>query len=263
SDAIVVEGNFNAPGQTSQLPNMAVFTVSLSEPSSQAVTVDYATENDRAHGVLVTPLPRGLSPPVAAVTAPGDDNRVFIAEKVATPGNVGRIRIYDRSTGTLQSADSPFLTIPGVNTGNEQGLLGLAFDPNFQTNGYFYVNFTTNTPPSGVLPGAAGVTIVRRYQVSASDPNVADPASGLNIPVFAQPQANHNAGWLECGHDGYLYIATGDGGAANDQGQGHIEPTGNAQFITDTTPSATDPYRHEWLGKILRIDPNGVDDFPD
>src|SRR5438270_741302 len=83
---------------------------------------------------------------------------------------------------------------------------------NFNTNGYFSVNITTNTPPAGVLPGAAGVTIVRRYQVSAGDPNVADPASGLNILVFAQPQANHNAGWLEFGHDGYLYIATGDGG---------------------------------------------------
>src|SRR5262245_42764771 len=185
SDATVTEGNFNAAGETSQFPNAAVFTVTLSEALSEAVTVDYVTEDGTANGIVVTRLASGLSQPIAAVTAPGDDNRIFIAEKVVTgTPSFGRIRIYDRSTGTLQSTDSPFLTIPGVSTANEQGLLGLAFDPNFQTNGYLYVNFTTNTAPDGVINGAAGVTIVRRYQVSASDPNVADPDSGTNILVF-------------------------------------------------------------------------------
>lgn len=260
SDAApVTEGNMAPTGSKDGSINSATFTVSLSAPNAQDVLVNYATSNGTANGVRLVRLASGLSQPIAVTTAPGDDNRIFIAEKVT--GSNGRIRIYNRATGQLQSTATPFLTIPGVSTGNEQGLLGLTFDPNYQTNGYFYVNFTTNTAPAGVISGAAGVTIIRRYQVSAN-PDIADAASATNLMVFAQPQTNHNGGWLEFGPDGFLYIATGDGGAGNDQGTGHIEPTGNGQFITDTVPTAGDPYHHEWLGKILRIDPNGGDDFP-
>ena len=90
---------------------------------------------------------------------------------------------------------------------------------------------------------AGGNTQVRRYTRSAGNPNVADPASGVDVLFIDQPQANHNGGWLGFGPDGFLYIATGDGGGGNDQGPGHTEPGGNAQDITNNL-----------LGKMLRID---------
>ncbi|MFQ5458611.1 MAG: PQQ-dependent sugar dehydrogenase, partial [Myxococcota bacterium] len=107
--------------------------------------------------------------------------------------------------------------------------LGLAFHPAYQTNGFFYVNYTNN----------AGSTVVARYTVlgSPATSNVADPLSALTILTITQPFANHNAGWIGFGpNDGYLYIATGDGGSFCDPGQ-------RAQDITN-----------QRLGKILRID---------
>ena len=123
---------------------------------------------------------------------------------------------------------TPFLTITGVSSGNERGLLGLAFHPNYASNGFFYVNLTN----------AAGNTEIRRYRVSAGDPNVADPASKLLILTFAQPFSNHNGGWIGFGpNDNFLYIASGDGGSSDD-------PQNNAQN------------KNSLLGKILRIDVN-------
>lgn len=162
----------------------------------------------------------GLVDPVA-VAAPDDGSgRLFVVERV------GRIRIIDED-GTL--LPEPFLDItPTVKTDFlEQGLLGLAFDPDFETNGYFYVNYTdwrTN-----------GDTFVVRYTASRDDSNVADPESARVLLTFDQPYVNHNGGTIQFGPDGYLYIATGDGGLAGD-------PFDNAQN------------RRELLGKILRID---------
>lgn len=115
--------------------------------------------------------------------------------------------------------------------GGELGLLGLAFHPQYQTNGYFYVNYTA---------GSAGAprtrsTRVSRFQVSPTDPDKADPASETILLEFPQPFDNHNGGQLAFGPDGYLYIATGDGGSGGD-------PLDNAQNLTSL------------LGKILRID---------
>ncbi len=170
----------------------------------------------------------GLARPVFVTAAPGDRTRLFIVEQ--RTGATGRIRIYDRVGGTLLT--QPFLSINPVSTGSEQGLLGLAFHPDFASNGFFYVNFTD----------AAGTTVVRRYRVSAN-PNVADAASAYPILSIPQPFSNHNGGWLGFGPDGYLYIATGDGGSANDPGN-------RAQDITS-----------QLLGKLLRIDVDR-DDFP-
>ena len=126
-------------------------------------------------------------------------------------------------------------------SGGEQGLLGLAFDPNYATNGKFYVNYTA---PGGAFN--AGITKIVQYQVS-SNPDIADttPTNIKTLLSFDQPQTNHNGGWIgfspRVGDDHNLYIATGDGGAGNDQGTGHIEPGGNAQNKTTL------------LGKMLRI----------
>ena len=155
---------------------------------------------------------------------------MFVVEQ-----HTGRIRILRLADRALEA--TPFLEVTGLSTGNEQGLLGLAFHPDYKVNGFFYVYITD--PTSRVL----------RFQVSA-DPDVADAASESQVLAFSQPQANHNGGWIGFGPDGTFHIATGDGGGANDSGGGHTAGTGNAQDLTDNM-----------LGKILRIDVDG-DDFP-
>lgn len=150
------------------------------------------------------------------------DNRLFIVEQD------GIIWVLDSAGNRLPEA---FLNIdPRVqSTGNEQGLLGLAFHPNYQQNGYFYVYYTRT---------GGGDTRVSRFTVSASNPNVADPNSELILLDVDQPFSNHNGGCLKFSPvDGYLYISLGDGGSAGD-------PQNNGQK------------KNTHLGKILRIDVN-------
>ena len=175
----------------------------------------------------------GLTQPVFVTSPPGDFNRIFIVQQN------GQIRILHLDTGTLNA--TPFLTVSNIVSGGEQGLLGLAFDPNYATNGKFYLNYTA---PGGAFN--AGITKIVQYQVS-SNPDIADttPTNIKTLLSFDQPQTNHNGGWIgfspRVGDDHNLYIATGDGGNANDQGLGHIEPGGNAQNKTTL------------LGKMLRV----------
>jgi glucose/arabinose dehydrogenase len=107
----------------------------------------------------------------------------------------------------------------------ERGLLGLAFHPRYPENGFFFVDYTN----------LSGDTVIARYRVSAGNPNIADPSSGVTLLTIPQPFSNHNGGQLAFGPDGYLYIGMGDGGSAND-------PMCNAQRDESL------------LGKILRID---------
>lgn len=177
----------------------------------------------------------GLTNPVFVTHAPGDTSRVFIVEQRS--GSTGRIRVLQLATNTLLA--TPFLSVTGVTTGSEQGLLGLAFHPNYQNNGLFYVNYTTSGG------GAAGKTVIAEYQATPPGSNVANAAAVRTILQINQPESNHNGGWIGFGPDGFLYIATGDGGGGNDQ----HGTTGNGQLLTTN------------LGKMLRIDVNG-DDFP-
>jgi glucose/arabinose dehydrogenase len=158
----------------------------------------------------------GFNQPVDIKNA-GDD-RLFIVEKTG--------QIWILTTGGVK-LPTPFLNIVTlVNAGaNERGLLGLAFHPEFETNGFFYVNYT----------GAGGHTRISRFSRSVADPNVADPGSELILMTVNQPFNNHNAGDLAFGPDGYLYIGMGDGGSAGDPGNRSQNP-------------------QELLGKMLRID---------
>jgi glucose/arabinose dehydrogenase len=183
-----------------------------------------------AQGFTTERIAAGLARPVYLTAPPGDGDRIFVVEQ-----HTGTIRIIDLATRSENI--QPFLTLAGVSTGNEQGLLGLAFHPQYDLNGFFYVYYTDPN------------TKVVRFQVSA-DPDLADPLSATPVLEISQPQANHNGGWIAFGPDGALYIASGDGGGANDSDSGHTASTGNAQDITDNL-----------LGKILRIDVDG-DDFP-
>lgn len=175
--------------------------------------------------------------PAAIVAPPGDANRLFLLES-----RYGQMRALDLNTGTLLS--TPVLTITDLPDPifSEQGLLGLAFDPGFAENGYFYINYTA----------ANDDTHIERYQM-LGDPltsNVADLSSKHTILTIEQPGQAHNAGWMAFGqNDGYLYVTTGDGGGANDSGDGHNPDIGNAQDTTNL------------LGNVLRIDVHG-DDFP-
>ena len=149
--------------------------------------------------------------------------RLFVIEKV------GRIRIIEND----QLLETPFLDITDrVNsTGNEQGLLGLAFHPNYSENGRFFVNFTDRN----------GHNVIARFQVS-TDPNLADPNSEVRLLSVDDPYPNHNGGVLAFGPDGYLYAGLGDGGSQGD-------PNGNGQNTSVL------------LGKILRLDVDSAEPY--
>jgi glucose/arabinose dehydrogenase len=171
------------------------------------------------------PVAQGLSSPLFVTHAGDGSGRIFIVEKG------GAIRIL--LDGSL--LPEPFLDITDrVNSAaSERGLLGLAFAPNYSETGYFFVNYTDS----------AGDTVVSRFQVSA-DPNVADPDSEFLVLNIAQPAPNHNGGMLLFGPDGYLWIGTGDGGAAMDRfGHGQNPATLLGKMLRiDVTSDPTQPY---------------------
>ena len=158
------------------------------------------------------------------ITNAGDD-RLFVLDQP------GQVYVIDEDGNTI---DTPFLDIEDQvgSQGNEQGLLGLAFHPNYSENGEFYLNYTDTE----------GSTIVSRWSVSESDPNQADAESEEVLLTVPQPFGNHNGGHIEFGPDGYLYIGMGDGGSGGD-------PQDNAQ----------DPLT--LLGKMLRIDVDNGDPY--
>jgi len=166
-------------------------------------------------GARLESVVSGLSSPLYLTSPPGDLSRLFIVEQ----GGIIRV-IKD---GALLPV--PFLDISTrISAGGEQGLLGLAFYPDYSTSGRFAVHYTD----------PAGDTHLSIFQISA-DPDVADAASELVILTADQPYANHNGGQLTFGPDGLLYLGLGDGGAGND-------PEGRAQNLSDL------------LGSILRVD---------
>jgi glucose/arabinose dehydrogenase len=178
--------------------------------------------------ISTTQITANLVNPVQVTHAGDGSNRIFIVEQS------GRIRIF---TNTL--VNQPFLDIQDrVLFSGEQGLLGLAFPPDFANKGYFYVYYTNDDPNS--IGYNVGDNVVSRFYLSSS-PNQADPNSEEIILPLAHPvESNHNGGQLAFGPDGYLYIGTGDGGGGGD-------PQENAQ-----NPGSL-------LGKLLRID---VEDTP-
>ncbi|HEY3174696.1 MAG TPA: PQQ-dependent sugar dehydrogenase [Candidatus Polarisedimenticolia bacterium] len=174
--------------------------------------------------------------PLFVTAPPGDRDRLFIVEQNGT------IRIKRRGEPVGQNTLFLDLTsrVQASTSLNEMGLLGLAFDPDHATNGYFYVNYT-----EGAL-GGPWFTVVARYSLTAGDPNSGDFGSETRLLRFLQPQSNHNGGQLTFGPDGFLYIATGDGGGGGDSGTGHAT-CGNGQSLGTL------------LGKMLRVDVRGID----
>ena len=136
----------------------------------------------------------GLGDALFATAPPGDNERLFIVEQI------GLIRILELGTDTF--LPTPFLDITGlIVDGGEQGLLGLAFHPDYATNGYFYVYHSSN---GTVCDLSNRCTFIARYQVSAGDPDLANPDSRFELLEITQPDSTHNGGMLAFGPDGYL-----------------------------------------------------------
>jgi glucose/arabinose dehydrogenase len=190
----------------------------------------------------------GLTAPVD-LSAPADGSgRLFVADQA------GQVRVISRE-GVLQP--EPFLDLRGQLVPlspnyDERGLLGLAFHPQFAANGRFFVHYSAPLQ-QGAPAGWDHTGILSEFRVSAADPNLADPASERVLLRIDQPQANHNGGTAAFGPDGFLYLALGDGGGANDTADGHVEDWfpgnagGNGQDV-----------RQNLLGSILRIDVDGA-----
>lgn len=180
----------------------------------------------QAQTISLQQFATGLSGAVE-ITHPANDARLFVVQQG------GQIRIVNPN-GTVNA--TPFLNLSTlISSGGERGLLGLAFHPNYATNGLFFVNYTNTS----------GNTVIARYAVSAN-PNVAN-TTGVILMTISQPYSNHNGGSIKFGPDGYLYIGMGDGGSGGD-------PQGYAQNLSLTqTNVASNPSRI-YLGKMLRID---------
>lgn len=192
----------------------------------------FAASSARAEISGLSRVATGFNSSVFVTHAPGDTDRMFVVEQQ------GVIRVFDRMTGDVQN--EPMLDIRNLvdDGGDEQGLLGLAFHPDFQTNGKFYVNYTRDPGPGNDR------TRIDEFVVQDPATNLlASVGSRKSILEFAQDFSNHNGGWIGFGpNDDYLYIASGDGGSGND-------PNNRAQRLNTR------------LGKMLRIDVDG-DSFP-
>lgn len=189
----------------------------------------------------------GLTSPVALVPAPDDSGRLFILDQV------GVVYIVDEAG---QMMAEPFLDVrdrmvaidPGY---DERGLLGMAFHPQYSENGRFFVYYSVPLR-EGAEAGWNHTARISEFAVSADNPDAADPGSEQVLLEIDTPQMNHNGGTILFGPDGYLYIAIGDGGGANDNDVGHVEDWyetnegGNGQDIASNL-----------MGSILRIDVDG------
>jgi glucose/arabinose dehydrogenase len=173
----------------------------------------------KAQTIDIVSFGTGFNKPVSIKTAGGD--RLFVVEQ---DGTIQILKVDGTTNVTpFLNIDSNVLDISAF--GDERGLLGLVFHPNYSSNGFFFVNYIDNN----------GNTVVSRFSVSASDPNIADPNSELILLNITQPFTNHNGGDMAFGPDGFLYISSGDGGSGGDPGN-------RAQDLSTL------------LGKMLRID---------
>jgi glucose/arabinose dehydrogenase len=209
-------------------PTAAPSTSAPAAPTSTARTAAPASSGPTAAGaagvaIQLEKVADDLPLPVFITYAGDESDRMFVVEK---KGTISILRDGKRDA-------TPFLDITSLVTssGSEQGLLGLAFHPDYISNGRFFVYYTAKN----------GDDTLARYQVS-SDPDVADPASGQVLFAVDDPAANHNGGMLAFGPDGYLYAGLGDGGSGGD-------PWGNAQN------------RSVLLGKLLRLDVDGDEPY--
>ncbi|MGD0613214.1 MAG: PQQ-dependent sugar dehydrogenase [Anaerolineales bacterium] len=212
------------PAQTASIPATTETSSAQPAPSTTTQPIPTVTQNNPVGfpdpgGYAWEPVVTGLNLPVDIQNAGDGSGRLFIVEKS------GRILILQNG----QLLSTPFLDIQARvdSRGTEQGLLGLAFHPNYAQYGTFFVNYIDLN----------GNTVIARFHVSTGDPNWADPSSEVDILRIHQPYPNHNGGGLAFGPDGMLYAGLGDGGSEGD-------------------PNRTGQNLGTLLGKLLRINVN-------
>ncbi|HEU5168126.1 MAG TPA: PQQ-dependent sugar dehydrogenase [Chitinophagaceae bacterium] len=217
--------------------------------ASSTEEIATAASLGKLKSVDIQTIADGFVSAIGVVASPDNTNRLFVIDQI------GKIWIIDATGNKLAT---PFLDVssmmvtlmPGY---DERGLLGLAFHPNYSTNGKFYVFYTAPPRPGGPTATTTwnNTTTIAEFRVS-SNANVADINSQRFLLQLNHPQFNHNGGTIAFGPDGYLYISIGDGGGADDVAPGHVEDWyafnagGNAQDIEANL-----------MGNVLRIDVNG------
>lgn len=222
----------------------------LSLPSGCSNDDDTSTEPDPELILDLILVAEGMTSPIGLMEAPIETGWLYVIDQV------GIIWIIDEAGNLMEE---PFLNVSdrmvSLNSNyDERGLLGLAFHPEFDTNGRFFVYYTAPPNPGGPEEGETwnNISRISEFTVSSSDPTTASLGSERIILEIDQPQGNHEGGTVAFGPDGYLYISIGDGGASNDVGPGHVEDWyetnagGNGQDIESNL-----------LGDILRIDIDG------
>ena len=193
----------------------------------------------------------GLTAPNWGISAPGQEDVLFVVDQ---PGSLWKIDLSTGDKDVFLDVSSRLVPLGafGPGTFDERGFLGVAFHPGYQANGLLYTYTSEpmtgpadfSTMPVGTAPNHQSVIAEWRVPNPADPDAVVDPASRRELLRIDEPQFNHNAGALNFGPDGMLYISLGDGGAADDQGVGH-SPQGNGQDPSNI------------LGTIIRIDPSG------
>src|SRR5215212_9562669 len=229
----------------------------VAAPATLFAQLDYLPSIPKGSiAVQLTPVATGMSAPLYGTSPPGDTSRLFVLEQNGLVRIIQNGSLLPGSALNMQSnvQQAPVGTGPlnPSNANDERGLLGLTFHPGFNDPAsigyrtlYTYSSEALSSPTYAAPNGATQnyMNLITEWKMSAADPNVVDPASRRPIISFGKNAGNHNGGTVAFGPDGYLYLALGDGGNANDVGPSHIEPGGNAQNLS--TP----------LGKMLRIDP--------
>lgn len=194
-------------------------------------------------------IAEGYVSPLGVVAVPDNSKRLFVIDQV------GKIWIIDNNGKKLPN---PFIDVssklvslsPGY---DERGLLGLAFHPNYGSNGKFYIYYQLPPREGGPEPALQwnNLSRISEFTVSGSNPNMANMGTERILLDLDDPQSNHNGGTIAFGHDGYLYIAIGDGGAANDVAPGHVE-----DWYTFNAGGNGQDIEANLFGNILRIDVN-------
>lgn len=192
------------------------------------------------------------------------DNLVSPIGVVASPDNTGRLFVIDQAGKVwIIDASGTKLTTPFIDVTSrmvtlspnydERGLLGLAFHPAFQTNGKFFIYYQVPPRPGGPSGGGNwnNLTRISEFKVSASNANQADLSTERVSLEMDDPQSNHNGGTIAFGPDGYLYIAIGDGGSANDVAPGHV-----SDWYTANAGGNGQDVEANLFGDVLRIDIN-------
>lgn len=235
-------------------PPTTAATDSAAEVATEEPAAETATEAPAPTPTQVPPgrtdavglqlVAEGLTSPVALIPVPDGSGRLFVADQI------GLIRVL---TADGELRPDPFLDLrPRMVTlmegFDERGFLGLAFHPNYAENGRFFVYYSAPLRP-GAPADWDHTSHLSQFNVSADDPNVADPGSEQILLQVDQPQFNHDAGQITFGPDGYLYVALGDGGNANDVGPGHVADW----YATNAGGNGQDTEQN-LLGTILRID---------